>query len=155
METKKCNKCSQVKPLDAYGINILSKDGHRGDCKECVNAYAKDWSKKYPERRQASNRRWVEKRKAVSSGRCDKMESEQVRLKLALRIAEVTKDVMLYQDQIADLYKSIGQSPIDLETSMALNIRYAEMVVMLSEVAVHYNTLVTAIGNSTIFDTKG
>jgi len=37
-QVKTCTKCGEVKPLDAFGKNVRSKDGHRPDCKPCVRS---------------------------------------------------------------------------------------------------------------------
>ena len=39
MNTKKCSKCDNVKPLADYYKNAASKDGHRPNCKACVAVY--------------------------------------------------------------------------------------------------------------------
>lgn len=40
-ETKVCSKCGVEKPLVEFGKRKTSKDGRRGECKECNNAYHK------------------------------------------------------------------------------------------------------------------
>lgn len=35
---KKCTKCGKEKPLDNFHKDKASKDGHRGQCKECRNS---------------------------------------------------------------------------------------------------------------------
>ena len=35
---KVCSKCKELKPLEAFGKRVDSKDGLLGRCKECVNA---------------------------------------------------------------------------------------------------------------------
>ena len=37
MKTKKCTKCSKLKPLDAYPKDNRAKDGRGSSCKECNN----------------------------------------------------------------------------------------------------------------------
>lgn len=39
--SKKCIKCSEVKPLAAFAINRLMRDGHLRVCKQCNNVYFK------------------------------------------------------------------------------------------------------------------
>jgi 5-methylcytosine-specific restriction endonuclease McrA len=36
---KRCSKCGEIKPLDAFSRQNRSKDGRRGECKECVAAH--------------------------------------------------------------------------------------------------------------------
>jgi len=43
-ETKRCRICSVTKPLDHFSLAGGRKDGHRNECKECVN---EDKKKKY------------------------------------------------------------------------------------------------------------
>ena len=38
-ETKKCTKCGEVKPLDAFHRDKARKDGHGYWCKACIAAY--------------------------------------------------------------------------------------------------------------------
>ena len=34
---KQCNRCNEVKPLEAYAIERLGKDGLKAGCKKCLN----------------------------------------------------------------------------------------------------------------------
>jgi len=36
---KKCSKCGKIKPLSEFNKNCQSKDGHRPNCKVCVQSY--------------------------------------------------------------------------------------------------------------------
>jgi 5-methylcytosine-specific restriction endonuclease McrA len=42
MDGKKCSKCGEVLPLEAFGRNRRSKDGMDGRCKECRRQYSKE-----------------------------------------------------------------------------------------------------------------
>jgi len=46
VNSKPCNKCGIVKPLDDYPKNKECKDGHEGQCKECKNAHTRERMKK-------------------------------------------------------------------------------------------------------------
>ena len=57
MESKLCNTCNKMKPLNAFGIN-RKKGGnnfhagmiprHKGDCKDCLAEKARQWRKARP-----------------------------------------------------------------------------------------------------------
>jgi hypothetical protein len=38
METKKCSKCNQVKPISEFYKNASMKDGLQGSCKDCQSS---------------------------------------------------------------------------------------------------------------------
>lgn len=39
--TKTCIKCSETKPLDAFGVSLRNKDGRRNICKPCAVDYSR------------------------------------------------------------------------------------------------------------------
>ena len=41
-ETKVCKKCGRELPITEFALNKTSKDGHVGQCKDCINAYQRD-----------------------------------------------------------------------------------------------------------------
>lgn len=43
MQDKKCNKCNEVKQIDAFSIKRASKDGRMSICKICDSAKATKW----------------------------------------------------------------------------------------------------------------
>lgn len=47
MNTKTCNKCGLVKPLDQFNKDKQQKDGLRGSCKSCLSVMRKVWDQKY------------------------------------------------------------------------------------------------------------
>lgn len=53
METKVCTKCGRELPIENFHINKSLKGGHDNTCKECKNAYAKEWQKKNKEKKKA------------------------------------------------------------------------------------------------------
>lgn len=53
METKVCTKCGRELPIENFYINKSLKGGHDNTCKECKNAYAKEWQKKNREKKKA------------------------------------------------------------------------------------------------------
>lgn len=51
METKVCKKCGRELPIDSFYENKSLKGGHDNCCKECKNAYSKEWQKKNREKK--------------------------------------------------------------------------------------------------------
>ncbi len=47
---KKCSKCGQLKPLEAFGKARTCKDGHRSQCKECWVPYHRAYNEKHRDR---------------------------------------------------------------------------------------------------------
>lgn len=41
-ETKVCKKCGRELPITEFALNKTSKDGHVGQCKNCINAYQRE-----------------------------------------------------------------------------------------------------------------
>lgn len=61
--TKKCSKCKQELPLDAFYLKRKTDDptkrrNRHGYCKECTKANVIEWQKKYKDRANAKNNRW-------------------------------------------------------------------------------------------------
>lgn len=50
MDGKVCNKCGEFKPLSEYNKSSRRKDGHSNRCRECENAYRREWYRKNPEK---------------------------------------------------------------------------------------------------------
>jgi hypothetical protein len=46
-----CRKCNSDKPRDAFNRNASSKTGHQSQCRDCSNAWQRDYYKTNPERR--------------------------------------------------------------------------------------------------------
>lgn len=42
VKTKVCSKCGRELPITEFALNKKSKDGHIGQCKDCVNAYQRE-----------------------------------------------------------------------------------------------------------------
>jgi hypothetical protein len=53
METKICRKCGRELPIENFYINKSLKGGHDNTCRECKNAYSKEWAKKNREKKKA------------------------------------------------------------------------------------------------------
>jgi len=51
--TKQCRKCSEVKSIEEFYVDNKSKDGLKGECKECVKLYKRTHKK---ERQELNNR---------------------------------------------------------------------------------------------------
>jgi hypothetical protein len=60
---KQCTKCGALKPLDEFYAAKGTKDGLRGDCKECHSLRAKDWYAKNREQSIAYVKRWQQENK--------------------------------------------------------------------------------------------
>ena len=45
MERKVCKKCGRRLPLTEYYKNMLTRDGHMGSCKRCINEYTKEYNR--------------------------------------------------------------------------------------------------------------
>ena len=43
METKKCCKCKEVKPVTEFGKRVKNEDGLNVQCKECTRKANKEW----------------------------------------------------------------------------------------------------------------
>ena len=41
-ETKVCSKCGRELSITEFTLNKTSKDGHVGQCKDCLNAYQRE-----------------------------------------------------------------------------------------------------------------
>lgn len=46
METKKCSTCGKYKPVTEFGPSKVNNDGLRGSCRECHNAYQREYNRK-------------------------------------------------------------------------------------------------------------
>lgn len=53
METKICRKCGRELPTENFYKNHTCKDGFDTICKDCKNAYQKEWQKKNKEKKNA------------------------------------------------------------------------------------------------------
>lgn len=42
METKRCPKCGQAKPVEEFSRNAITRDGRQGYCKPCTVAYHRE-----------------------------------------------------------------------------------------------------------------
>jgi hypothetical protein len=70
---KKCNKCSEEKPLNAFGIRSKEKDGLNPSCKECIkkqdkkyySTSRKDYMKQHNQKQEVKeyNKQWIKENK--------------------------------------------------------------------------------------------
>jgi len=70
---KKCNKCSEEKPLNTFGIRSKEKDGLNPSCKECIkkqdkkyySTSRKDYMKQHNQKQEVKeyNKQWIEENK--------------------------------------------------------------------------------------------
>jgi hypothetical protein len=60
---KKCNKCSEEKPLTEFGKNKSRKDGFTYKCKSCINKYSKNQYKNNKEQYKKTTKKWRENNK--------------------------------------------------------------------------------------------
>lgn len=47
IKQKRCSKCEKTLPITDFGRRRVSKDGHRGQCKECVRRYEAEYQDHY------------------------------------------------------------------------------------------------------------
>lgn len=64
---KRCHKCGKEKPLEDFARRSAAKDGHQGQCKECVRSYCREWGQRNREKVSANKRRWYEENKATQA----------------------------------------------------------------------------------------
>ena len=71
METKRCTKCGEVKPVSEFHKKKRARDGRQARCKACVKAYAAEWYVRNRERINERNAAWDaanrERRREVNS----------------------------------------------------------------------------------------
>ena len=80
---KKCTKCGETKPLEAFCVDRATRTGRKPRCRGCVSADKKDWARRNPDKRREWHLRWArqnpEKRKA-GEVRFRENHKEQLRL---------------------------------------------------------------------------
>lgn len=60
---KTCNICLVEKQADEFGKDSNAKDGTRGRCKTCFNAYMKEWNSRNKDKKKLSDKAWREANK--------------------------------------------------------------------------------------------
>ncbi len=60
-ETKRCNKCGEVKPLEMFGLNKKGKFGHNANCKTCVCIKKREYNRKNREKQREWSKKYREK----------------------------------------------------------------------------------------------
>lgn len=63
-ETKRCNKCSEIKPHAEFSRCKNTKDGLQGTCKPCDQKSTAAWIAQNPKRKAEADKRWALKNKA-------------------------------------------------------------------------------------------
>lgn len=58
---KRCTKCGEMKPIEAYARTTKSKSGRRAHCKVCQGAYNRAWNLTHRASCNAATRRWRHK----------------------------------------------------------------------------------------------
>lgn len=48
--TKRCTKCQEPKPIDSFGLNKRSKDGHKTICRKCLASQTRERRSSRPRR---------------------------------------------------------------------------------------------------------
>lgn len=61
MDTKKCSRCGEVKPLFDFQKRAGAADGHRGACRLCENKRKAEWAKENPDSIKASKKKQFDK----------------------------------------------------------------------------------------------
>lgn len=64
IQEKACTRCSEVKPLDAFGKHKVGRDGLRSVCKSCNVDAAKQWTLANPDKVRAASARAAKRRRA-------------------------------------------------------------------------------------------
>lgn len=64
METKRCTKCGEEKPLSEFHKRSRSKDGLQGKCKSCAHVAKKTWYQENKEHERPRMKEYREKNKA-------------------------------------------------------------------------------------------
>lgn len=59
MREKRCKKCDELKPLDAFYASPGMRDGHRNDCIECNKAAKRERHVRNAEQYREKARRWA------------------------------------------------------------------------------------------------
>lgn len=97
METKKCIKCGEVKPLEDFTKCAKSPDGRGSYCKVCQKAYTKQWQQDHPEQTKASAQRSRDKHrdKLTAKRRKDRAEKPEVFLQYSRDFAEKNPEKLL------------------------------------------------------------
>ena len=79
METKRCSKCGERKPLSEFYTDISQSNGHASYCKKCNLIAAKEWREKNKERAKELRQNWnkANKEKVLEQNkkRCKKWRS--------------------------------------------------------------------------------
>src|SRR5262245_29168450 len=47
MNTKRCSKCWEIKPMSAFYHDRTHGDGHESQCKACTDAYDREYRRAY------------------------------------------------------------------------------------------------------------
>ena len=58
METKRCSKCGEEKPLSEFYTDVSQSSGYATYCKKCSLIAAKEWREKNKERTKELRRNW-------------------------------------------------------------------------------------------------
>jgi len=61
VQTKKCSKCGEVKPLDQFYKRKEGILGVRSDCKKCGALRGKEWQRKNPQQDKKQRKDWRDK----------------------------------------------------------------------------------------------
>ena len=59
VEMKTCTKCFSIKPEGEFYAHANTKDGLRGECKECTKYLAKAWQSSNQEKEKARSAKWA------------------------------------------------------------------------------------------------
>ena len=78
METKKCSKCGEVKPINEFYKQKSCKDGLNSYCKCCMNKKVEEWRKKHPKERIKHQKKYINKYKKKYSEYQKKYKKEHI-----------------------------------------------------------------------------
>ncbi len=97
METKKCAKCGEVKPLEEFTKCAKSPDGRGSYCNICQKAYTKQWVADHPEQVKATRKRNddTHREEIRAKRRKDRAEKPEVFLQYSRDFAEKNPEKLL------------------------------------------------------------
>lgn len=76
---KTCTKCGEAKPLTAFAKSTghkSAKSGLRPCCKDCCNAWSREWRAQNPDKMKAARTKWSEENPGADKERCAKWRAE-------------------------------------------------------------------------------
>jgi len=94
--TRVCTKCGRRKPLTDFPPHKHCRGGRNTQCRECINAYHREYNRRHPERARAKYRRFYHRHKdriAKREQQLDRRAKNDIRqlVRLAVKTGVLTK----------------------------------------------------------------